>query len=95
MDELAKEIRELRERTARTRYAFLRAEFETCSTALEMAKYELSVGNVATAGREVACVDAGLLTIRRFLSQIPADQKLETKLAELQAVLELLRAQVA
>jgi hypothetical protein len=96
MGELTNEIRELLEKTARTRYEFLRAELQTCSIALEMAKYELSVGNVAVARKEVGAVEAGIATMRRFLPQISVDQRIEfeTKLADLQAALEPLRAQL-
>ena len=36
MGNIDKDIRELREKTGRTRYQFLRAELQTCFTALEM-----------------------------------------------------------
>jgi hypothetical protein len=97
MGDLKREIKELREKTARTGYQFLKAELQTCLTALEMAKYELSIGNVAVAGSEVACVEEGVRTIQRFLGEVPAEQRreVETKVAELQALLEPLKTQLS
>lgn len=69
MGTIDKEIRELREKTGRTRYQFLRAELQTCFTALEMGRYELSVGNATVAEREVAAVETGIRAIQRFLPE--------------------------
>src|SRR2546427_12891483 len=69
MGTIDKDIRELREKTGRTRYQFLRAELQTCFTALEMGRYELSVGNATVAEREVAAVETGIRAIQRFLPE--------------------------
>ena len=85
MNELDKQIRELAKKTEYTRYQFLRAELGTCLTALDMAKYELSVGNVAIARREMDSVEKGIRTIERFLPETSAEQRmqLERQLADL------------
>src|SRR2546425_7790346 len=85
MGNIDKDIRELREKTGRTRYQFLRAELQTCFTALEVGKYQLSVGNATVAEREVAAVEKGIRAIQRFLPEVSAEQRreVETKLSEL------------
>jgi phage terminase Nu1 subunit (DNA packaging protein) len=90
MGDLENEIRELRERTALTRYQFLKAELQTCCTALEMAQYELSIGDVVVVGREVAAVEEGIRTLERFLPEATAEQREEvgTRVAELKTILD-------
>lgn len=94
MDE---EIRELHNQTVRTRYQFLKTELDTCFTAAEMGKFELSAGNTAVAGREVAAVENGVRVIQRFVSGLPAEQRaaVEAGLAELRAMLASLKAGLA
>ena len=96
MRDIDKDIRELREKTGRTRYQFLMAELQTCFTALEMGKYELSVGNTTVAEREVASVEKGIRAIQRFLPEVSAEQRteVETKLAELNEILDSLKAEL-
>lgn len=91
------EIKEILEQSLRTRYQFLRAELETCFTALDMARYELSVGNMAITLREIASVKAGIQALERFLPDIPAGQQkaiIETRLTKLQAGLDSLKRDV-
>jgi hypothetical protein len=97
MDELGKEIRDLREKTDRTRYQFLKAELRTCSTAMEIAQYQLSIGSVDVARTEADCVEAGLSTIRRFLLETSPEQQaeIEAKVAELTALLHQLRIKLS
>ena len=96
MGDIDKDIRELREKTGRTRYQFLRAELQTCFTALGIGKYELSVGNATVAEREVAAVEKGIRAIQRFLPEVSAEQRreVETKLAELNEILDPLKAEL-
>ena len=91
-----KDIRELREKTGRTRYQFLRAELQTCFTALEIGQYQLSVGNATVAEREVAAVEKGIRAIQRFLPEVSAEQRreVETKLAELNEILDPLKGEL-
>jgi len=90
MGTIDKEIRELREKTGRTRYQFLRAELQTCFTALEMGRYELSVGNATV-------VEKGIRAIQRFLPEVSAEQRreVETKLAELNEILDPLKGELS
>jgi len=92
----AQMVKELREKTGRTRYQFLRAELQTCFTALEIGKYELSVGNATVAEREVAAVEKGIRAIQRFLPDVSAEQRreVETKLSELNEILVALKAEL-
>src|SRR4029450_9052092 len=91
-----REIEALLEKTARTRYDFLRTELQVCFTAIDMAHFELSLGNTSVAVREVAFVDRGIKTMQRFLPEVSAEQRreLELRLAELKASLVLLNAQL-
>ena len=91
------EIGELYETAARARYQFIRVELQTCLTALEMADFELSIGNSAVAEREVACAEKGIGTARRFLPEVSAEQRteLEAKLAELHAILDAVKARLS
>ncbi len=94
MSDLDKEIRELSDRVQHTRYQFLKIELQTCLTALEMAQFELSIGNATVVQREIAAVEKGVSVIQRFLSALPQDQRQEvdTNLAELNAILESVKA---
>jgi chromosome segregation ATPase len=91
---MEEDIRRLHERTASTRYQFLQAELQTCFTALDLAKYELSVGNTSLAEREIAHVEKGIRAIQRFLPEVSGEQRteLEAKLADLQEMLSRLKA---
>jgi hypothetical protein len=94
MDE---EIRKLIEQHRRTRLQFLKAELETCFTALEIAKYELSMGNTTVAQREVAFIDKGIRALQRFLPDLPDSKEkanIKAKLAKLQASLKPVQAEV-
>jgi hypothetical protein len=94
MGDLDDEIRELAGKVQRTGRQFLKAELQTCFTALEMAEFELSIGNIAVTEREVAAVEKGVSVIQRFLSPLPEDQKreLDATFAELKARLESVKA---
>lgn len=96
-DELNREIRQLRDRTERIRGDFLKTEIQTCQTALDMGFFELSTGHRDVAAREVAFVEAGIRTIRRFLPETPEEQRagFETNLAKLEAALDPLKAKLA
>jgi len=91
MDE---QIRSLFEKTARTRYQFLTVQLETCFTAVDLAMFELSIGNVAVAEREVVAVEEGIRVIRRFLPEVSGEPGTEVAagLTELQAQLDSLKA---
>jgi hypothetical protein len=94
MDE---EIRELQSQVAQTRYQFVKTELDTCFTAAEIGKFELSAGNTAVAGREVAAVENGIRAIQPFVPKLPVEQRaaVEARLAELQALLDSLKAELA
>jgi hypothetical protein len=94
MGDLDQEIRNLSEKTARTRYEFLKVELQTCWTALEMGVYEFSMGNAAVAEAEVACVEKGISVIHQFLPAASAAQQLEVEagLAKLTTALASLKA---
>ena len=96
MGDLDKEIRELSGQVQRTQYQFLKAELQTCFTALEIAQFELSIGSTIVVQREVAAVEKGVAVIQRFLSTLPQDQRREVdaKLEELNAILESVKAAV-
>ncbi len=92
----SEDIRELYDKIARTRYQFLRTELRTCITALEMAKYELSVGNSPVAEREVVAIEKGIRTIQRFLPEVSAEQRteLQARLADVKAMLDSLKVEL-
>jgi hypothetical protein len=94
MGDLERDIQELQEKTARTRYDFLKAEIQTCFTAAEMGEFELSEGNIEIVEREVAFVEKGIHTIERFLPGV--SRKLQSGLADslikLRAKLDSLRS---
>lgn len=96
MGDMDKEIRELYDKTAYNRHQFLKTELETCLTGLEMGTFALSVGNAAVAGREVVMVEEGIRAIQRFLPGVSGEQarEVETKLAELKARLDTLKAEL-
>jgi hypothetical protein len=96
MKEIEEEIKELHERTERTRVQFLKAEIRTCFTAAEFGELELSAGNADMAERERAFVEEGVRTIERFLSQVSAGQRsgLDASLAELKAALDSFQARL-
>ena len=90
------EISELYDKIARTRYQFLRTELRTCIMALEMAEYELSVGNSPVAEREVVSVEKGIRTIQGFLPEVSAEQRteLQARLADVKAMLDSLKVEL-
>lgn len=92
MKRLDKEIRELTEKTEYTRYQFLQAELNTCVTALDMATYELSIGNLLIAKREADSVQKGIQTIERFLPETSGERRtqLEGQLASLKSAFQAL-----
>jgi len=96
MGDLDKKIRELSDRFQRTRYQFLKTELQTCFAALDMARFELSIGNTTVVRREIAAVEKGMSVIRRFLSALPPDQRgeMDANLADLNAILESVKAGV-
>jgi hypothetical protein len=91
---MQEEIARLREQTERTRYQFLTVEVETCHTAIDIANFELSVGNAAVAVKEVQTVEEGIRVIHRFLAEISGDHRsaIEAKLATLQSRLVALKS---
>jgi hypothetical protein len=97
MGDLERDIQELHEKTVRTRYAFLKAEIQTCLTAVEMGEFELSKGNVEIAQKEATIVEKGIRTIERFLPGLSNElqsglgnslTKLRTKLDSLRLALK-------
>jgi hypothetical protein len=96
MRDMDKEVRDLHQKTTQTRYAFLQAELETCFTAIDMAKYEISVGNIDVAEREVSFVEDGIRTLRRFLTDMPPEEqrKIENRAGILQAMLDEIKAKL-
>jgi hypothetical protein len=96
MGDLDKEIRELSDKVQRTRYQFLKTELQTCLTALEIAEFELSIGNTTVAQREIATVEKGVRVIERFLSALPQDQRqeMDANLEDLNAILRSIKADV-
>jgi hypothetical protein len=90
------EIRILFDRTARTRYDFLMAELQTCFTAVDLGRFELSVGNIVVVEREVVAVERGIRVIHRFLPEASGEQRteVEARLAELQSQLDSLKAEL-
>jgi hypothetical protein len=92
-DNLQNEIGLLREATQRTRNQFLKAEIQSCLTAVEMGKLGLLAGHVAVAEKEIAFVERGLRTIERFLPEVSDEQRarFDTSLANLKAMLNPLR----
>jgi predicted nucleic acid-binding Zn-ribbon protein len=96
MGHLEQEIRDLRERMARTRYQFLQAGVQTCVLEIDMLKHELSIGNIDFAGRELRNVEKGVSTIQRLLQDTTPEQRaeLEARVAELTTELEPLRIQL-
>ena len=96
MKEIAREIKELGEKTEHTRVQFLTAELRTCFTAAEFGEFELSAGNGAVAQREFSFVEDGVRTIERFLPQVPAEQRsgLDTGLRALKAALDSFKARL-
>ena len=91
-----REIEQLFEKTARTRYEFLKAGMQACFTALEMAQYELSVGHVDGVRKEIAFVRRGIATLRRFLSEASSEQRSEVAagMARLQGLLTALNTEL-
>jgi len=94
--DLHEQIRELREKTTRTRSQFLRAELQTCSMALEMVRYQLAIGNLEIAARELDCVALGIKTIERFLPETSKElrSEVEAKLMVLRALLKPLQIEL-
>jgi hypothetical protein len=94
MQDMGREVERLREMTQRTRLDFLKAELQTCFTALEMGKIELSAGNVPVAEKELAFLEKGVQTIERFLPELPEPQRdsIHTSLARLKAAIDPFRA---
>lgn len=96
MSDLERQIRELAEATAQIRYQFVVAEVQTCFTSLEMARFELSIGNRTVAKREIAAAEKGVQVIERFIGELSPDQQREMgqKLTELKAAIEQLREEI-
>jgi len=97
MRDIDDEVRDLLNRTARTRYQFLQVELQTCFTALDFAKHELSVGNRHIVEMEIGVIERGIHTIRRFLGETSAEQRrtIEQRMQTLQTDLDPLKAKVA
>jgi hypothetical protein len=97
MREMDEQIRDLLEKTRRTRYEFLKAELQTCNTALDLAKFELSVDNTEVAEKEVRAIEKGISVLERFLPEMPQGdprRDVEAKLAELKSDFEPVRVEV-
>jgi predicted translin family RNA/ssDNA-binding protein len=67
-----------------TRYQFLKVDLQVCRSAVDMGVFELGVGNLEGAKREVESVEKAICTVERFLPGIPEDKRreLEAELAE-------------
>lgn len=90
------EIRELLARSAHNRRQFIKAALQSCVTALEIADFQLSVGNAHEARREVVFIEKGVRRVRHFLAGSTSEQQteVEARLAELTNALQLLKAQL-
>lgn len=97
MDDRGREIQELLDHSSRIRGQFVSVELQSCLTALDVAHQELAAGGVDIAMRESANIDRGIRAIRRFASEVPAEQQegiaqklagLEEKLAGLKALID-------
>ena len=97
MDGQGNQIRKLMEDTSRIRGQFLLAEIRTCSIALEVGDYELSVGSIDIAVRETKNVERGISALRRFLEGAPAEQREEIarKQADIEERLSRLKLLIA
>jgi hypothetical protein len=95
-EDFRKEIAELREATWRTRSQFVKAELKSCTTAMDIARAELSSGNGIVAGAEIPMVEKAIRTIERFLPQLPVEQRteLEAELANTKERFEHLKLDV-
>jgi hypothetical protein len=89
-------IRELLERSAHNRRQLIKVSLQSCATALEIADFQLSVGNAREARKEVAFVEKGVRTIQHFLAGATPAQRteVEASLAELAKALEQLKARL-
>ena len=88
MREIESDIRQLLEKTERTRVQFLQVELQTCLTALDMAKHELEIGHIEVAARELLALKKGIATMHRFIPEMREDARraeLEWRLVELEA----------
>ena len=93
MDQYGSEVKRLLEQTARVRQQFLEVEAETCLTALDNGRLQLSRGHVEAARMEIAFVEKGLRDLERFAAELP-DQGRERwagRRAEIRAQLEALK----
>ncbi len=90
MSDLAAQIATWRQKTEQVRYDFLRAEIQTCTIAIDMARLEFERAHVAFAGREVENATKSIGVIERFLPQARTDQQEELRghLAWLKSALE-------
>jgi hypothetical protein len=96
MNDLEKDIRELFEKTTRTRYQFLLTDLQTCFTGLEMIKFHLSHGNIQVVKKEIASVEKGISAMQRLVPSLGPEQRLtiETKLTDLIDQFERLKAEL-
>lgn len=88
--DLAEQVRELTEMTARIRREFIWAELNTCFASMEMAKFEVSIGNLAVASREISATEKGIQVVERFLEDLTDEDRVPVtgKLNELKSGLE-------
>src|SRR5690242_11699849 len=93
---LDEEIRQLRRKTDSTRATFIRAELQTCTLALEVAEYQLSMGKLDVVKREVASVLEGISALQRVLREASAEQQIQVKaeVMQLQARLKPLQLEL-
>jgi hypothetical protein len=94
MDEV---IKRLSEQTGRTRYQFLTVNLQSCFIAIDLANFELSLGNTAVVEKEVLAVEHGIRVIQRFLPEVSGQPRTELKasLAKLQSQLVQLKAELS
>jgi hypothetical protein len=90
MSDLAAQVATLLEKTEQTRIDFLEAEVQTCSIAIDMARFEYERGDIAFAGSEVESAAKGIAVIEKFLPQVREERqvKLRKKLVWLKTALE-------
>jgi hypothetical protein len=95
MENLDKEIQELRERTTQNRRQFLETDVQTCFIAIEKAELELALGNSHEARKELAVASHGSDVIARFLREAkPPETDLNARLADLRTSLDSLRQKI-
>ena len=90
---LLQEIRALKEKTESNRRDFPQVELQTCFVAIDRARFELSMGKVDEAEKELEVANRGRQVIERFFSEAAVQMpEIAAKLARLKAALASLRS---